>query len=664
MNKENTSDTLAQVSALGQLMKTLQEKGQGVPDEMYQMFLQMLPELSMRKNALHRKGVKGFSADALNAFSHQMMHQAHQISKLEARDDLVNLLEKAGVEAQEAAFDDRMLAGNVREELKNRHEWAMNPSNAQWTNWTSSFGFLMFLGASPAAALVNLSQVAVVGYPTLAGKFGWKASSDALLKAASLLNVKETLVGDDALSRAGMSAQEIEAFAHWHDTGVINKSQAQMLAGVGDSDSLQNSATYQKWMGRVAHLFHKAEVLNREVMLLAGYRLARGSGMSHEAALQYAQDATWESQFDYSNANRARFMQNDAAKLFLMFKSYSQHMIYFILRNARQWGKGGADAKQARAKLLGILGVTLAMGGVSALPIGIVGAVTGLTYAQAKYGTKKALAGGVGVGVALAALAAMMFDDEEDWETEMRKALRAMGGDTLETLVFRGAVNAVAGVDMSSRISLDDLLIRGGDQEMEAKDAKGALLEALGGPVVSYGVNALYTVPELWSEDHEWRAVEKLMPKFARDYMQATRYMSEGALTKSGATVVDADLLALPFADELNLWNILWKSQGFGAEKLTGQYQQNSDYMNYKKRVDRTKDKALTRYFMATMAKDADGVKEAMEGIKEWNARNPEAKQIDGKALKRSMAARLRGRKDTDAGKGVRVQEASRYLME
>lgn len=662
LNKQNTQDELGRAGVLMQTMTAMKANNQEVPDELYQLMLEMLPELSMRKNSIHRKGVQGFSADALNAFGHQMLHQAHQISKLEARDQLAQALSDIEEQAKLVPNEQRMLAGNLREEMKKRHDWVVNPKNAAWTNWTSSFGFVMYLGVSPAAALVNLSQVAIVGYPALAAKYGWIEAAKALNATARQLNLREVVLGDDAIARVALSADERVAMEHWHDMGVIDKSQAQMLAGVADNDALSNSPAYQRAMGKVAHLFHKAEVVNREVMLLSAYRLARAKGEAHEQAVQYASDVTWETQFDYSNANRAGFMQNDFAKVALMFKSYSQHMIYFLLRNARQWGKGGADAKAARSKLLGILAVTLAMGGVSALPLGFVGAATGFAYAQAKFGTKMASIGTVGAVAGLMLLSAAVLDDEEDWESELRKVLRSIGGEPLETLVFRGAVNLTTGVDLSSRISLDDLLMRDNDRELEGADAKGALLEQLAGPVVGYGVNALYTVPELWSQDHEWRAIEKLMPKFARDWMQTARFGTEGALTMKGSPIVERDFLGLPYSDELNVWNLFWKANGFNAEKLTGQYVANNDFMNAKKRVQASREKVLNRLFVASVENDQQAILEAKKAIKNWNQAHPKAKQINEAAMKRSLAARLRARREND--QGVRVQAAEAYLRE
>lgn len=655
-------DNVLSGTFLGQAFGVMREAGvdEQVQDNVYQLFLEQLPELSQRKHAIHRKKVKGFSEDALQAFSHNMMHQAHQISKLESRDELRNLIDAVKAEAAESSDSDAVFAGRVRDELSKRHEWVMNPSNAQWTNWTSGFGFVMYLGLSPAAALVNLTQTAVVAYPTLAAEFGWKDATKQLQKAASQLNMRQTVMGDDAVDEKLLNRDEQEALKHWRESGVIDKSQAHMLAGIGDSDSLTNSPAYQNAMGKIAHLFHKAEIVNREVTLLSAYRLAHARGDGFDKAVGIASDMTWQSQFDYSNANRARFMQNDAAKLLLMFKSYSQHMIYYMMRNAHNWGKGGKEGKKAQTRLLGMLAVTAALGGASALPIGAMGLATAGVYGHAKHGAKKTAVAGVGV-LSLLFMASMLWDEEEDWGTLLRAELRSMGGDSLESLVFRGVVNTATGINVSSRISLDSLLIRDPNRELEGRDLATHYLKEAAGPVLGYGVN-LGSVYQLWSEDHGYRAAEQLMPKAIRDVMKTARLTNEGALNMRGDTQLDSDLFALPYSQELNLWNLFWQANGFGAEKLSRQYQKNTDLKNAEKRLLRQRGAILRRYYMAYLEKDFAEMRQQKQLAKQWSNKNPKAKPLDDKAFARSLKTRLRYRKSSM--NGVNISNSFMYLAD
>ena len=48
-------------------------------DEVWQLYLRTLPELSMRKHYIHRKKTAGYSNDALRAFAGNMFHGSFQI---------------------------------------------------------------------------------------------------------------------------------------------------------------------------------------------------------------------------------------------------------------------------------------------------------------------------------------------------------------------------------------------------------------------------------------------------------------------------------------------------------------------------------------------------------------------------------------------------------
>ncbi|MGG2103839.1 PLxRFG domain-containing protein [Stenotrophomonas sp. NRRL B-14846] len=51
-------------------------------DDVYQLYLRTLPELSVRKHQIHRKGTAGYSADALRSFSSNLFHGSFQVARL------------------------------------------------------------------------------------------------------------------------------------------------------------------------------------------------------------------------------------------------------------------------------------------------------------------------------------------------------------------------------------------------------------------------------------------------------------------------------------------------------------------------------------------------------------------------------------------------------
>ncbi len=77
---------------------------------------------------------------------------------------------------------------------------------------------------------------------------------------------------------------------------------------------------WSKAMEIIGWGFHKTEVINREATGMAAYRLARADGKSFDEAVKFARDAIFDTHFDYSNANRARFIQSGTAKVLLMFR--------------------------------------------------------------------------------------------------------------------------------------------------------------------------------------------------------------------------------------------------------------------------------------------------------------------------------------------------------
>ena len=128
-----------------------------------------------------------------------------------------------------------------------------------------------------------------------------------------------------------------------------------------------------------------------------------------------------------------------------------------------------------------------------------------------------------------------------------------------------------------------------------------------------------------------------------------------------GDELVGMDWLGAPFSDELTGWNLLWQASGFTPEKLGRQYQKNSDYKKYEQHVIAGRGRLLSRYYLHFKAGDRDGMRDVMGDMARWNKANAKAPQIDAKAIKRSMSARMRG---SDASlNGVHTNMNYRYLQ-
>ncbi len=206
---------------------------ESLSDEIYQMYLRTLPARSMRRNFIHRKGVAGFSQDAVRALADQGFRQSRQQARLDHMDILDNHLDSIQKYVHE--LPNNVEADRVVEELNKRHEWVRNPSRAGWAQKLTSLGFVWMLGLTPAAALVNLTQNLQVALPILGSRYGMAESSKMMsqataqyLKAAFTRNRPK---GQGILGSV-LTGGEKEAMRRAVAQGVIDVTQAADLAGL------------------------------------------------------------------------------------------------------------------------------------------------------------------------------------------------------------------------------------------------------------------------------------------------------------------------------------------------------------------------------------------------------------------------------------------------
>ena len=688
---------------------------QNIRDSIYQMYLDTLPALSMRKNFIHRKKVPGYSEDSARAFASHAFHSSYQLSRLRYGDvlqdkmtemrqaiedvdneafdieasetaDALNLArDKAALDkrwkeytdvfsdkqGEKALTDEHEQEGKVLKlarrmakdkdfaersaemiarrrdnveivqgedanrmsdtytELTKRHEWAMNPQGGQLANVASTVGFSWYLGVSPAAAFVNLTQTPLVAWPLFAAKYGWKDSGAELKKAYGEFmkaGVQRPSRGQvlPGLKKV-LTGEELEALEEGYRTGVLDKTLAHDLANIGQ-DGLEYNPTLNKVNQGVAWAFHNAERVNREVTYMAAYRLARKTMPKH-LAIQQAHDLTWDSHFDYSTGNKARFMQGDVAKVVLMFRQFSLNMSYLLGRSLWNSVKGESKAVQqeARKRLTGLLGMHAIFAGAAGMPMYSV-----ITWALE-----------------------MAFDDEDepfDADVAFRNALSDTFGKTLGHAISDGPINALTGADIASRVSLDGLWIRGGGPDESGRDAARSLAVAILGPVFGIAQSGLQAA-ELMSQGETYKAVERGTPKFIRDMMKAGRYANEGVTNRRG------DLLL----EDVSWWQAAYQAGGLTPAAISQQYERNSALKGMESRIKSRRSLLLNKYWMATRMDDQEHLGELAEIIARFNKYNPEY-QLTDKVIQRSL--KTRARYTGESINGINLTKSLRHLVD
>ncbi|EGR2393870.1 PLxRFG domain-containing protein [Vibrio cholerae] len=582
---------------------------ESLSDEIYQMYLRTLPARSMRRNFIHRKGVAGFSQDAVRALADQGFRQSRQQARLDHMDILDNHLDSIQKYVHE--LPNNVEADRVVEELNKRHEWVRNPSRAGWAQKLTSLGFVWMLGLTPAAALVNLTQNLQVALPILGSRYGMAESSKMMsqataqyLKAAFTRNRPK---GQGILGSV-LTGGEKEAMRRAVAQGVIDVTQAADLAGLAENPNAKYSGTWNKAMNIIGWAFHHAEVFNREVTYIAAYRLAMKKHGDHEKAIADAIKDTWDSHFDYSSINRARFMQSDMAAVALQFKQYSQNMTYYLWANLAKALKGETPEvkSMARKQLLGTLASTFFIGGAGALPLWAI--TTAIDAAQEIAG-----------------------DDDEpfDAETELKRMLAEAFGKENAALIWHGALPSISG-----RISLNDLWVRSINRDVDASTAYVEYMKQALGPVLGgIGVSWAQGLADI-SNDQFARGIERIPPKAIKDVLKTARYINEGGVTTKNGDEIVSDLTA---------FELLGQASGFSIGRANLQYDENNAIKNYETFIVKRRQSLMNAYYTAYRLKDGEAMKAMMVKIRKFNQsqygkRNP----ITTEGLQQSIKTRQR----------------------
>lgn len=573
---------------------------EAVMDAVWQRWLETLPDLSIRKSRIHRKGTPGYDSDAFRAFGHHMFHGSHQLARLRYAMLMEESLQLAGTQAKNQ--DDPVRAGLVFEEMRRRHAYTMNPKGAWWSQIATSAAFVYYLAMSPAAAIVNVTQTTILGTPILGAAFekaGVSGAASALGKALTDF----TRGRGHAMESSRLSADEKAAMQEAYDRGAVDKSQAHDLAGVGET-GVEYSAARTKVMGVISWFFHHAERMNREITFLAAYRMGRDAGLEHHAAIEKAADLTWKTHFDYQGSARPRFMQGDAARVALVFRNYSVNMLWRLVRDVHQSinAKDPAERREAIHQLAGITGMLFLHAGVR---------------------------GVWGYGLAMTIIGLFFAGGSDDAEDELTKAVVGVLGTQIGGMVLNGAPGHLTRTNLTGRIGMPDLWFRAPDRQLEGEDEYHYWLSEMLGAAVGMAETGFRGVSMI-RDGEVYRGVETLMPKALRDVMRSGRYLANGVETMKGDPVIaDPGVVA-----------IITQALGFTPAAVAERYAANTKDYNRQERIEGERSDILT-----DAARALRGGKPIPEGVRRrlqtFNAAHP-GYAITADTIRDSVKARAR----------------------
>ena len=612
-----------------------------VLDEVNQAFIKALPDLSHRKHFMHRKGVKGYSQDALRAFASNMQHSAKHIAKVKHGGDLSLAMEQ--MNSDDLATSDKAanVVGSLRNELVKRHDAIMNPKVHPAAQLLTSFGFAWNIGPSLASAVVNMTQTPLVAYPIMASKFGWSKSARHLMQASKDY-AKGKWTWESGLTVEGASyltAGEKKMMDVLIKDGTIDISQSHDLAAASSTDYLslaEKGGNIHRWavmMKAVSAPFHYAEVANRQVTALATYRLAVGK-YGHKRAVEEARGVVESGHFDYGQENRARIMQGNVARVVLLFKQYSQNMTYLLARNAvlafKKYGVTKEEQRQARLQFAGILGGHFLVSGALGMPIaGIVSA-------------------------AVSTMAGIFGDDDEpfDFEAEVRNYLADSVGKKGAEILANGPARLLP-IDVAGRLSLSDLWWRGDSRNLEGRDLFNHYMMSIAGPTAS-NFSSLFTGMASMADGEIWKGVEMMLPKAVKDLGKAMRYSEEGVTNRQRDVLMD----------DLTYMELFGQLVGFTPARVSEMYAGKRAVKGIETALMRRRTRLTNAYIKALESDNAAARQKAVNNVKIWNRKHAtqESLLITADSVTRSRKARARYRSKTLDG--IYLPDTREYLRE
>ena len=644
-----------------------------------QLYFLTLPDQSVRKMFMPRKGTYGMSEDMLRAFTSSSFHMAYQHSRYKFSRGLYEDIDIARRDVRDKGEE-----GKVEEEYLNelgqRLTYIMNPTDTgAIPSFLSNVSFLWFM-TSPASALVNMLGVPAVGMPVLSAKFGIGSTTSKVLEytkkfVGTGFRDKEGNPAFPSLNNKADSFNQVQqrAYNQFIADGLIDITLSHDLAGMAEAPSnlyTGKTHTAMKWL---SGLFHGAEKFNREIIAMSAFDLAYAKAKkdrysdeaAYKKAIETAKDLTYKSMFDYSTLNKPRYFQLPAAKVILQFKQFSQQMTYLLARSAYEWigkkyspeelkdirnrikydhinNKPGEPAltdkeldaataqyindvkTEARDRLAGTLGMTAVFAGASGLPLWW--AVSGV----------------------MNAMHAAFGEDDEEWDFDnwfknwCNKTFGGFVGDSIS----RGVVSQVLGVDIAGRLGLNDMWYRDSRKSTDEVTALQNMMINLLGPTAGLAINSAEALKQ-FNDGHIERALETASPAVIKNVLKGIRLGTEGRATTLKGNELIGDITAK---------EAFGQALGFGPERLAQRQKANIEMKTAEQNILNRRQSLLDAFFMAVDNDDDTMIDRVLEKVEKFNNVNG-AVAITGDQLQKSIKTRYKQRAMAEATGGMPINK-------
>ena len=695
-----TTAELKEIFDLIDMAGTSEQDRAEIKDGIYQLYLRALPPDQMRSRFVHRKNTKGYSEDALRNFINSQQSSAKQLARFKYNTELDIAIKAAntslkGMTPKEGLHKYKALL----KELSSRAKTELNPvvpdgfDFGKFASIGNQVAFVYMLTA-PKSALIQFTQVPIVGIPTLVAKGYGKAKVlkvlGGYLAVINRFGIGESLsvINSKYIEEHENSAQLKAGFEKAVELGVTNVTYSADLSARKKSDTDQfdrlRTKTWRGFVDMMGFLFHHSERLSREIIFMSTLELeldrlkqtspSLSAEEAVDAAVAKAVETTYEILFNYTLYEKPPLMKHPVGKIATQFLTYPLQMTSFLIRNffGTVWPTiPKAERKAAATKLFGTIGMTTLFAGAVGIPgyTAIMGMAEGVREALRPDEDDED--------------ADIWYDENDEGNPLGKRNLdlwfrgwwiptmfgpdsdiaRALGltPETAQGLargIEMGPISAITDKNIGSSVTLDHLWFQ---DRVPSDDMKSAfqyfLFDTFGGPLGAMGSQIIDGVQDM-NEGNFDRGLEKFAPAFFRGPIKAFRLRKEGSITQGQrAQILDAEFYTMG--------KILGQALNF--QSTTEAEISKANFLAKRVMVEVLKErtKVLNQINLA-YAKDMENstsrtqanIDEALDAVYEYNYRNG-FYPIDGDNINQSLTGRATTRGGADQGLVVPQKDLS-----
>jgi hypothetical protein len=666
-----------------------------IKDNIYQMYLMTLPDKDIRRKFVHRQGKTGFSADVIRNFITSQHTAANQLARLSYADKIRNGI--AAAYAEIAQNPDKLKLAVLIREVSARALDEITPSipdeGIDWNKVAATGNKFVFywLLTSPKSALIQMTQLPIVGLPTLGAEFGMGKATATAARYSALWNKFGVPVTDpdgNIFTKWGQPSINDSNYIAKHPDPAYRKALKDAWNFANDKDIFMSTyagdmtamsdvptAQYHNIVSRgtrgifnfMGGAFHHAERISREIMFMSSFELAyadyKQKGMddkaAFDAATQKALQLTYDALFNYTQYNKPRLMKGSpGAKLATQFLTYPLQMTSYLVRNF--YGMlpflNKDEKKEAAIKFFGTLGMTGLFAGVTGFPL----------YSFI-------------MGVAEGVRELMRDEEDEDYDEDdegnplgkrnldvwfrnsfipsyfgpdsnLADALGLSEEDakTLARGVEMGPLSAITGLNLGASTSLDGLWFRDDTPGNTSREAFQNFIFGFSGPIGSIGSNIAGAFDD-FNNGQMNRGFEKLAPAWLRGGLTSYRLSKEGATTPKGDEIVNAEFYTTG--------KLAAQALGFGNTEVAQIQKSNFMAKQIVAKIEKQTATLLNRLDVAVRNEDDDKIDSILDDIEKFNTKNAML-PISGETISKSLQSRAERRGKSSQGLSVSDKQA------